>query len=46
LIDLDGDMSMFELASALADVTGIQEHLDVIGGFLCPYPLKTEPSFA
>lgn len=34
LIDQDGDMTMLELAGALADATGVQAHLDAIGRFL------------
>lgn len=34
LIDQDGDMTMPELAGALADATGVQAHPDAIGRFL------------
>ena len=34
LIDQDGDMSMPELAGALADATGVPAHPDAIGRFL------------
>ena len=34
LIDQDGDMTMSELAGALADATGVQAHPDAIGRFL------------
>ncbi|ARC87809.1 helix-turn-helix domain-containing protein [Rhodovulum sp. MB263] len=34
LIDQDGDMTMPELAAALADATGVQAHPDTIGRFL------------
>lgn len=35
LIDQDGDMTMPELAGALADATGVQAHPDAIGRFPC-----------
>ena len=34
LINQDGDMTMPELAGALADATGVQAHPDAIGRFL------------
>ena len=34
LIDQDGDMTMTEMAGALADATGVQAHPDAIGRFL------------
>ena len=34
LIDQDGDLTMPELAGALADATGVQAHPDAIGRFL------------
>ncbi len=34
LIEQDGDMTVPELAGALADATGVQVHLDAIGRFL------------
>ena len=34
LIDQDGDMTMPELAGALAEATGVQAHPDAIGRFL------------
>lgn len=34
LIDQDGDMTMTELAGALADAPGVQAHHDAIGRFL------------
>ena len=34
LIEQDGDMTMPELAGALADATGVQVHSDAIGRFL------------
>ena len=34
LIEQDGDMTMPELAGALADATGVQVHPDAIGRFL------------
>lgn len=34
LIDQNGDMTMPELAGALADATGVQAHPDAIGRFL------------
>ncbi|WP_306154298.1 helix-turn-helix domain-containing protein [Roseovarius sp. MMSF_3281] len=33
LIEQDGDMTMPELAGALADATGVQAHPDAIGRF-------------
>jgi len=47
LIDQDGDMTMPELAGALADATGVQAHPDAIGRFLrklgFTYIKKTPP---
>lgn len=34
LIDQDGDMTMPELAGALAEATGVEAHPDAIGRFL------------
>jgi len=34
LINQDGDMTMPELAGALADATGVRAHPDAIGRFL------------
>ena len=34
LIEQDGDMTMLELAGALADATGVQAHPDAIGRYL------------